>query len=262
MSPVRDPSGTIINYISVNRDVTEKLRLEAIAGSVNLMENIGFIFAGVRHEIGNPINSVKMALSVLRYRLEGLSRAETIDYVDRALSEIGRVEHLLKSLNSFNMYETPDIQSVNVKDFLERFLTLIYEDFTAKGISLSYEVMPDVTQCRADPRALQQVLLNIATNAADALEGRPAPAIAVTAGREDGFVVIGISDNGVGMTADQQKDLFKPFFTSKLRGTGLGLVIVKKMLSNMNGDIRMASEPGKGTTVEIRVQEGPDAADR
>ena len=262
VSPVRDPSGAVINYISVNRDVTEKLRLESIAGSLNLMDNIGYVLAGVRHEIGNPINSVKMALSVLRYRLEKLSHAETAEYVDRALSEIGRVEHLLKSLNNFNMYETPDLQSVNIRDFLARFLKLIHEDFTAKGITLRVEVGQDVTQCRADPRALQQVLLNIMTNAADALEGRAAPAIAVTTGREGGFVVLSVSDNGVGMTADQQKDLFKPFFTSKPRGTGLGLVIVKKMLTNMNGDIRIASEPGKGTTVEIRVQEGTDAADR
>ncbi len=261
VSPVRDQSGAVINYISVNRDVTEKLRLESIAGSVNLMNNIGYVFAGVRHEIGNPVNSVKMALTVLLYRLEQLSRAETAEYVDRALSEIGRVEQLLKSLNNFNMYETPELQSVKIQDFFERFLKLIHEDFTAKGIALRVEVMQNVRQCQADPRALQQVLLNIMTNASDALEGIPAPTILLSAAREGDSVVIRVTDNGIGMTPDQQKDLFKPFFTSKPRGTGLGLVIVKKMLANMNGGIKIVSKPGEGSTVEIYLQEVPDAVE-
>ncbi len=72
-SPVRDEAGEIINFISVKRDVTEKLRLESIAESVNTMNNIGYVFSGVRHEIGNPINSAKMSLSVLQHKLDTAS---------------------------------------------------------------------------------------------------------------------------------------------------------------------------------------------
>jgi PAS domain S-box-containing protein len=82
-SPVRDASGQIINFISVRRDVTEKLRLESIAESVNTMNNIGYIFSGVRHEIGNPINSAKMSLSVLQHKLDTASKESVRNYVDR-----------------------------------------------------------------------------------------------------------------------------------------------------------------------------------
>ncbi|HEY6010103.1 MAG TPA: ATP-binding protein, partial [Nitrospirota bacterium] len=107
-----------------------------------------------------------------------------------------------------------------------------------------------------DPRVLQQALINIVTNAADAVTGRDEPAISLTVKRELGSKHIIVSDNGVGMTDQQKKDLFKPFYTSKQNGTGLGLVIVKKMLARMNCDISITSVLGKGTVADISIPEG------
>ena len=261
-SPVRDQAGQIVNFISVRRDVTEKLRLESIAESVNTMNNIGYVFSGVRHEIGNPINSAKMSLSVLQHKLDTASKDAVRNYVDRALGEIGRVEQLLKSLRNYNLYESPELADLDLAAFLDKFLRLISEDFEKKGITITVDVRPNCQWTVADPRALQQVLLNIITNAADALAGREAPTITITVTRKLGQVLLQIADNGAGMTEQQQKDLFKPFYTSKHHGTGLGLVIVKKMLARMNGDIEVASLPGQGTTVNITLPEGTDASAR
>jgi PAS domain S-box-containing protein len=261
-SPVRDQSGQIVNFISVRRDVTEKLRLESIAESVNTMNNIGYVFSGVRHEIGNPINSAKMSLSVLQHKLDTASKEAVRNYVDRALGEIGRVEQLLKNLRNYNLYETPELADLDLSAFLDKFLRLISEDFGKKGIAITVDVRPGCRWAFADPRALQQVLLNIITNAADALAGREAPTIAITVTRKLGQVLLQVADNGSGMTEQQRLDLFKPFYTSKHHGTGLGLVIVKKMLARMNGDIEIASLPGQGTTVNITLPEGTDASAR
>jgi PAS domain S-box-containing protein len=258
-SPVRDASGQIINFISVRRDVTEKLRLESIAESVNTMNNIGYIFSGVRHEIGNPINSAKMSLSVLQHKLDTASKESVRNYVDRALSEIGRVEQLLKNLRNYNLYETPELADLDLAAFLEKFFQLISEDFEKKGVTITREVHPDARWAIADPRALQQVLLNIITNAADALAGREAPTITITVTKKSGRMLLQVADNGCGMTEQQLKDLFKPFYTSKHHGTGLGLVIVKKMLARMNGEIEVTSLPGQGTTVHISLPEGTHA---
>jgi PAS domain S-box-containing protein len=261
-SPVKDETGRIINFVSVKRDVTEKLRLESIAESVNTMNSIGYVFSGVRHEIGNPINSAKMSLNVLQHKLETASKEVVRNYVDRALSEISRVEQLLKSLKNYNLYETPELENLSIADFLDKFLQLVVEDFMKKDISVTHTVEAGAEWVVADPRALQQVLLNIMTNAADAVAGRSDPAVTITAMKKYGRVLLRISDNGCGMTEKQRQDLFKPFYTTKSKGTGLGLVIVKKMLSRMNSEIEITSVHNQGTVVNIYLPEGRYAAPR
>jgi PAS domain S-box-containing protein len=260
LSPVRDASGEIISYVSVKRDVSEKLRLESIAESVDMMNNIGHIFSGVRHEIGNPINSAKMALSVLQHKLEQASKDVIKEYVDLALGQIGRVERLLQSLKNFNLFETSERKDLNIGAFLEDFLHLISHDFKIKGIVFKKELSRDAEWVYADPRVLQQVLINIVANAMDAVAGIDAAEIALSVMKASGTVLIRIADNGCGMTEKQQQDLFKPFYTTKPQGTGLGLVIVKKMLTKMEGEIKVTSQKDKGTIVDIYLPEGRHAA--
>jgi PAS domain S-box-containing protein len=255
-STVRDASGQIINFVSVRRDVTEKMRLESIAEAVNTMDNIGYVFSGVRHEIGNPINSAKMSLNVLQRKLDTASKDFVRDYVERTLGEIGRVEQLLKNLRNYTLYETLELQDTNLKVFMQKFFHLVTDDFARNGIVLRHEIHKDAEWAVADSRALQQVLLNLFTNSADALVNRPSPEIVVAIMRKFGQVLLQIIDNGCGMTETQQKNLFKPFYTSKPHGTGLGLVIVKKMVARMSGKIEILSTPGRGTIVSISLPEG------
>jgi len=221
-----------------------------------MMNNIGYIFSGVRHEIGNPINSAKMILSVLQYKLEKASKESIKENIDRSLVEIGRVEQLLKSLKNFNLYEKPELQVLSLVKFVQEFMNLIREDFEKKGILVRHEAASGADLAYADPRALQQVLMNIITNAADAVEGRDHPAISITVRKTPGLAHLIVEDNGVGMTEKQLNDLFKPFYTSKQHGTGLGLVIVKKMLARMNCEIKIRSVHNKGTVVDISMPEG------
>ncbi len=255
-SPVKDAAGEVINYVSVKRDVTEKLRLEAIAEAVNTMDNIGYVFSGVRHEIGNPVNTINMIVGILQSKLDGLTPDAIRGYLDRVMTQVGRVEYLLKSLKSFNLYEVPDLQLLSVPSFLESFLPLVQPDFTKRGVDLAVEAAPDATTVYADPRALQQVLLNLLTNALDALSGRDRPRIVLRIVREGGMTGIRVEDNGAGIPPDKLSDLFKPFFTTKAQGTGLGLVLVKKMITRMNGTIEVESTVDAGTKVHITLPEG------
>lgn len=105
-SPVKNGAGEIINYISIKRDVTEKSRLEAIAQTVETMNNIGYIFSGVRHEIGNPVNAIRMILDTMRKKQDRLPQKKTADFLARLTSEVSKVEYLLATLKNFNMYES------------------------------------------------------------------------------------------------------------------------------------------------------------
>ncbi len=235
------------------RDVTEKKRLESIAEAVNTMDNIGYIFSGIRHEIGNPVNSLKMTMSVLKRNLESFSGETVAEYVDRSLAEISRMEYLLKSLKTFSMFEAPELRRVDLQGFMEQFTALLTRDFERAGIRITLRAGREPLAARTDPRALQQVLLNLLANAKGALVDRTSPEIVLSTAGRDGLAWITVEDNGCGISEQEQKHLFKPFYTTKAEGTGLGLVITRKMLAQMNSNIEVFSQPGVGTTVILSL---------
>lgn len=152
------------------------------------------------------------------------------------------------------MYESLKPSTVEVASFLEAFLPIVTEDFEKEGIMLQVVLEPDAKCLYADARALQQVLLNILTNACDALEGREDPKIVITvSANRDRLLKIQVKDNGCGIEESRLKDLFKPFYTTKKHGTGLGLVIIKKMIARMNGTLDVTSRLNDGTAVEIQL---------
>lgn len=255
-SPVKDTSGNIVNYVSIKHDVTEKLRLEAIAEAVDAMNNIGYVFSGIRHEIGNPVSSLLIIMSLLKKKYETSPREAIGEYVDQAISQVERIEYLLTSLKNFNMYENLHIRSIDASSFFEKFIPLVTSDLSKKGIHLQAGMPPRDCFLAADPRALQQALLNIIVNSSDALAGRQEPAICLTVFRTGTMVRIRVSDNGVGISEERKKDLFKPFYTTKAHGTGLGLVISRKLVSRMKGFIEITSQVNKGTNVDIYLPEG------
>ena len=237
-------------YIS---DITEKTRLNSIAEAVNTMNNLGYIFSGIRHELGNPINSIKTTITVLKKNLQAYSTETTVEFIDRVLSDVTRVELLLKDLKNFSMYEHPECAVVDMESFMSNFLSMVDRDFSAKKIRIQKHFSSGVEQGFFDARALQHVMLNILTNAADALEGVVSPVIMISTVWSGDRIIIRIMDNGKGIPEDQKRHLFQPFSTTKSHGTGLGLVIVKKMLLKMNGTIEIESREKAGTTVTLNL---------
>lgn len=245
-------------YVS---DITEKTRLGAIAEAVNTMNNLGYIFSGIRHELGNPVNSIKTTATVLKQNIGGYTKETVVQYVDRILSDLTRVEVLLRDLKNFSMYENPQAADVDLPAFVENLVAMSRRDFAREQIRIKTLLRPEARHVRADPRALQQVMLNVLTNAADALRGRPEPQIVISTRRLDDRIVIRIRDNGCGIPEEQRKHLFIPFSTTKAKGTGLGLVIIRKMLAKMGGTVEIESTEGVETTVTLNLPlgEAPDA---
>jgi C4-dicarboxylate-specific signal transduction histidine kinase len=254
--PVRNEQGWGNGILGILSDITEQVRLEAFAEAVSMMNNIGYIFAGVGHEIGNPINSAKITLSVLKKRINTYSKENIEEHLERALGEMSKVEYLLRTLKSFNMYETPELRNVEMRPFMDKLLYLLAEDFVKKGITIESVFSPEAQWGYVDPRALQQVMINIMNNAADAVEGRENPRIVIQVLKAQNIIRINVADNGHGISEEHQKRLFTPFFTTKSSGTGLGLVIAKKWLVRMGGTIEIKSQRDEGTSVEISIQEG------
>ena len=244
-----------MNRILLLTDITDRKRMEAIVEATNLNENLGYIFSGIRHEIGNPVNSIKMALTVLNKNIQTYDRATVAEFVDRSLKEVFRIEYLLKALKNYSLFETPDLKKMRLDHFMKNFAPLVQDDLGSRAIDLKIIIGHGVEWVYTDSRALHHILLNLLTNAADAVEGKESPRIIIGISRSSSWVKIKVDDNGCGISESDQQHLFKPFFTSKIKGTGLGLVIVKKMLMKMNGAITLQSDTHFGTTVTIMLPE-------
>ncbi|MEM9691916.1 MAG: ATP-binding protein, partial [Myxococcota bacterium] len=243
------------SYVLAGRDVTKERRVEAIASALNMTENTGYIFSGIRHELGNPVNSLKTALIVLRDNLERYPPEKVRSYCDRMVEEIGRMEYLLSALRSVPTSTQPlSLAPVESQTFFSKFENLIRRDVATSGAKLEMAGDAAPLWFLANERALHQVLINLVTNAIDAVRTTPAAIIGLRwSGRED-EVEIAVSDNGVGLTDEQQQRLFQPFNTTKRKGTGLGLVISRRLMAQMNGTIAVASARGRGTTVTLSLE--------
>ncbi len=248
-------NGEVAAYIARCSDVTEQRRLESVTEALNMSESLGYVFSGIRHELGNPINSIKAALSVLRSGIDRFDSDKVKDYLDSVLLEIGRVEYLLRSLRSFTAFERPSVESMDANRFLQRFSQLVGPSLRQQGINLEIDTPAETLFLSADPRALHQVLLNLVSNSVDAVRGRDRPNIKLRVSAYHSLRgLIEVVDNGIGLEAGDMGRLLQPFYTTKKDGNGLGLSISQKLISRMNGSLELSGAPNQGCRATVLLE--------
>ncbi len=233
-------------YLMTARDATEEERLRVIANSVNLSESIGHFLLGIRHELGNPVNSIKTALMVLRANMTRFSAEKVNDYIDRILAEVDRVEYLLRDLRTFTAHETLSLEEHDVETLLRRVAHLTAPDMEHAGIEFR-QALTVTALVRVDGRAFYQVIINLLSNASDAVAGSERKVVSLEARLVGDQVEISVADSGTGIPDSVLKQLARPFYTTKRQGSGLGLAIVNRLLNKMEGTFRVEAAPGGGT---------------
>ncbi|RTZ91277.1 MAG: hypothetical protein DSY91_05240 [Deltaproteobacteria bacterium] len=235
-------------------DISEKERLREMAEATAMMDNVAYILAGFSHEVGNPLNSIKTMASVLKENIGNFPPEKLKEYLENILSEVGRIEFLLRMFKVFRSYEDLDVQLIDVKAFFKRFLKLVERDLQSRNIRFQIEYYHNVLYAVGDERALQQIMLNLLTNAMDAVSEVEEPSIRIDVSNSERNLVITVSDNGVGISQEECDKLFLPFYTTKAKGTGMGLTIVKNLLTRMKGSIRVRPRPmTRGTEVSVFI---------
>ncbi len=145
----------------------------------------------------------------------------------------------------------PSKQEINLNDIVVEAESLMASVAEEKGIRLEDRLDPGLPPLSADPNQLNQVLVNLLKNAMEATDSNGR--IVLATGFEDGHAWLSIQDNGKGMTPEVEEKVFHPFFTTKEKGTGLGLAVVHKIITDHNGTIDLDTSPGEGTTFTIRL---------
>jgi signal transduction histidine kinase len=234
-------------------EITEKTYAQKIAENTMLLDMLDYTFFNLTHELGNPVNSIKMTLEVLINNFNRYSESTRREYLDNLHGEVSRLEELLKSIKSINLYEHLDIRPTDVGALLQNLLQLMDPEISGKGIAVSLDGPQPPLRGMCDPRALHQVLLNVIGNAVQAMEGRSNPRLDMRIEPCGPRLHLRVQDNGCGIAEEKQKELFLPFFTTKRRGIGLGLTIARKLLTQMHGTIEIASRQQQGTEVLITL---------
>ncbi|MFH1857487.1 MAG: ATP-binding protein [Candidatus Omnitrophota bacterium] len=225
-------------------DVTEKKNLERKIRHTEKLSAIGEMAAGLIHEINNPLNIISGRAQLLL--LEKTDDPAVLKAGRVIWEQVDRANAITEKLLSFAKQRLPKLEPLSLEGLLDKCLETMEEQFASQKIRVTktYEAVP--TMVMGDPEQLEEVFVNLAQNAIQAMAG--GGAFTVKTQRKDALAEIALADTGCGIPQEYLPKIFIPFFTTKSRGTGLGLSIVHGIIENHGGELKVESQVGKGAT--------------
>lgn len=210
---------------------------------------LGELSAGMAHEIRNPLSAIKGAAEILK---DDYSPDEgKYEFVQILLKETDRLNHIVQEFLGFARPKQPEFRQVDVNKGIESVLTLISQEARKAGVRIEKKLDPAIGRRSLDAGLLEQAFLNLVLNAVQAMP--QGGTLTIESGLRDNAIEVKIIDTGTGITEEDRKKLFSPFFTTKKNGTGLGLAITYRIIENHKGSIDVKSEPGRGTTFTVKI---------
>lgn len=257
-APIRSAAGEITGIVMVFRDITLELKTRAALLANEKLAVAGRLAATIAHEIHNPLDSVANLLYLLQHEPK---EEESRQFLQMAHTELARVTQISRAMLSLYRESTAPV-SVNLKEMLDDLLLLMQRRFQILGVSVSAELPPEIA-VEGFPAELRQVFTNLIANAAEAagqggrviVRAFPRPADVALDQSDDEGAIVEIIDNGPGISPENRKRIFQPFFTTKgEHGTGLGLWVSQGIIRKHAGTIELDSRtegPDHGTTARV-----------
>lgn len=256
-SLIKKEDGEFYAAICSFNDITERKILEKNLIRMDRLASVGQFAAGLAHEIRNPLTGIKTGIQVIKNR--ELSRKEdaNAELMDGLTYEIDRINNLVTDLLDFSKPKQTLREKENIREVIRKTLDLAKEGIVKKEISVTIEDDRNDQYVFVDKGQAEQILLNIITNAIEAMDKKGSLLITLDSIMEDGlpWIRITVTDDGTGIEEELMEKIFDPFFTTKMKGTGLGLVVVDKLIEENNGKISIESIRNKGTKISILLPE-------
>ncbi|MDQ0857596.1 ATP-binding protein [Bacillus sp. V2I10] len=244
--PVRLEGETYI--LCIGNDVTQKKRDAEVILKTEKMSVIGELAASIAHEIRNPLTSIKGFVQILQ---EDEHMKQSGEHLRVMSEEIDRINEVVGELLLIAKPQMQTVLSVDLKTVIEDVMTLMKSSALQNNISLMLNHEADIFKVSGNKNHLKQVFINLIKNAIESMPDGGTVQTAIERS-EDGGIRISISDEGIGLSQERMEKLGEPFYTTKDKGTGLGLTVCYKIIREEHaGEILFESEEGRGTTVHI-----------
>jgi PAS domain S-box-containing protein len=241
-----------IHYAAFIRDISEKTKLQEQLVERERLATLGTTAAKIGHELANPLNGMSLTIQLLEQRLgrqPSSPDSQVTATVQRLKNEIARLNQLVAQFRTISRRERYDFQPTQLADLIADVVTIQRPHFAQLSIEVEQDIPADLPSLVVDSDKIKQALLNLIKNAAEAMPG--GGKVIIDAHATETGIVIDITDTGPGIPLDV--DAFEPFTTTKKNGTGIGLVIVRQIVTAHGGRVSYHSRHGEGTTFRVEL---------
>jgi len=249
-----DISGEQVGHAIILRDITESRRTEQQTIESERLNALTLLAAGVAHEIGNPLNSLNIHLQLIERearKLDGTKGAELQESVEVARAEINRLDSIISQFLRAIRPTRPQLRPENINAIVEEAVRFLAPEIKNRDIVVEQELRSDLPLLELDRDQIKQAFYNVIKNSFEAMKSRGI--LRIRTDMDESHVIVRFTDTGGGISAENLSRVFEPYFTTKTSGTGLGLLIVRRIVREHGGEMSIESSEGKGLTLTIRL---------
>ncbi len=240
-------------------DITRNRELEEIVRVQDKMSSLGRVAAGIAHEIRNPLSGINIYLDTLaKIHARGENLGAVGEIITQAQAASGQIESVIRRVIDFAKPGQPRLVLVDVNQPVEKALSLCAVALRRDGVGLEKDLAAHLPRCRLDASLIEQVMLNLLTNAAEVLRHAAAKRISVRTALENEGVMIRVGDSGPGVPEGLRDKVFDPFYTTKGDGTGIGLSLCQRIIHDHHGTLTVEESAWGGAEFVIALKSEPE----
>jgi len=243
-----------VGYAIIVRDITESRRTAEKTLESERLNALTLLAAGVAHELGNPLNSLNIHLQLMERqarKLKGKERDELQHSIEICRGEINRLDSIVTQFLRAIRPSRPQLQPENINAMVEEAVRFFSAEIEARDIVVETELRSDLPLAQLDRGQMKQAFYNVIKNSFEAMKRRGI--LRIRTDMDESHVRVSFIDTGGGMSAETLSHVFEPYYTTKESGTGLGLLIVRRIVREHGGELAIESTEGKGLTLTIRL---------
>jgi len=253
-APMIPATSEEVGHVMILRDITESRRTAQQTIESERLNALRLLAAGVAHEIGNPLNSLHIHLQLMERSVQKLhdgEKAELEQSIDVARSEVNRLDSIVTQFLKAIRPSRPQLRPENVNTIMEEAVRFFAPELRDREIVVEQELRSDLPLLQLDRDQMKQAFYNVIKNSVEAMHRHGT--LRIRTDLADTHVIVRFDDTGGGMSAENLSRVFEPYFTTKPSGSGLGLLIVRRIVREHGGELSIESSQGRGLTLTIRL---------